>query len=79
MVSTISQGEVWYAAGERPARHQLSQTANRNTISREQDDEGRIRRLGADFFSTIVFIAIYLATDNVLLATAWRSRAPSAR
>jgi intracellular septation protein A len=27
-------------------------------------------RLGADFFSTIVFLAIYLATDNVLLATA---------
>ena len=26
-------------------------------------------RLGADFFSTIVFLAIYLATDNVLLAT----------
>ena len=26
-------------------------------------------RLGADFFSTIVFITIYLATDNVLLAT----------
>src|SRR5438445_13378887 len=26
-------------------------------------------RLGADFFSTILFIAIYLATDNVLLAT----------
>ena len=26
-------------------------------------------RLGADFFSTIVFIAIYLSTDNVLLAT----------
>src|SRR3954465_14569870 len=26
-------------------------------------------RLGADFFSTIVFIAIYLATDNVVLAT----------
>ncbi|MET3839443.1 septation protein IspZ [Bradyrhizobium sp. OAE829] len=26
-------------------------------------------RLGADFFSTIVFIAIYLATDNVLLST----------
>jgi intracellular septation protein len=26
-------------------------------------------RLAADFFSTIVFIAIYLATDNVLLAT----------
>jgi intracellular septation protein A len=27
-------------------------------------------RLGADFFSTIVFLVIYLATDNVLLATA---------
>ena len=27
-------------------------------------------RLGADFFSTILFIAIYLATDNVILATA---------
>ena len=26
-------------------------------------------RLGADFFSTILFIAIYIATDNVLLAT----------
>ena len=26
-------------------------------------------RLGADFFSTIVFLAIYLANDNVLLAT----------
>src|SRR6476469_3358171 len=26
-------------------------------------------RLGADLFSTILFIAIYLATDNVLLAT----------
>ena len=26
-------------------------------------------RLGADFFSTIVFLAIYLTTDNVLLAT----------
>jgi len=28
-----------------------------------------VARLGADFFSTILFIAIYLATDNVLLAT----------
>ena len=27
-------------------------------------------RLGADFFSTIVFLVIYLTTDNVLLATA---------
>ena len=26
-------------------------------------------RLGADFFSTIVFLAIYLSTDNVVLAT----------
>lgn len=28
------------------------------------------RRLGFDFLSTIVFLAIYLATDNVILATA---------
>ena len=28
------------------------------------------RRLLADFFSTIVFLAVYLATDNILLATA---------
>jgi len=28
-----------------------------------------LKRLGADFLSTIVFIAVYLATDNVLLAT----------
>ena len=26
-------------------------------------------RLGADFLSTIVFLVIYLATDNVMLAT----------
>ncbi|MCW5702752.1 MAG: septation protein IspZ [Bradyrhizobium sp.] len=28
------------------------------------------RRLASDFFSTIVFLAIYLATDNIILATA---------
>ena len=28
------------------------------------------RRLASDFLSTIVFLAIYLATDNVILATA---------
>ena len=28
------------------------------------------RRLGSDFFSTIVFLVIYLSTDNVILATA---------
>src|SRR5213080_4444812 len=27
-------------------------------------------RLGADFFSTILFLVIYLTTDNILLATA---------
>ena len=29
-----------------------------------------LRRLGFDFLSTIVFLVIYLATDNVILATA---------
>ena len=28
------------------------------------------RRLGSDFLSTIVFLVIYLTTDNVILATA---------
>lgn len=28
-----------------------------------------LARLGTDFFSTIVFLAIYLATDNIVLAT----------
>src|SRR5436190_19861744 len=28
------------------------------------------RRLGSDFLSTIVFLVIYLSTDNVILATA---------
>jgi intracellular septation protein A len=29
-----------------------------------------LRRLGSDFLSTIVFLVVYLATDNVILATA---------
>jgi len=29
-----------------------------------------LRRLGSDFLSTIVFLVIYLSTDNVILATA---------
>jgi intracellular septation protein A len=31
--------------------------------------KGVFAKLAADFFSTIVFVAVYLATDNVLLAT----------
>ena len=27
-------------------------------------------RLATDFFSTIVFLAVYLVTDNIVLATA---------
>src|SRR5689334_19504829 len=37
--------------------------------SREHSMKDVFARLGADFFSTILFIAIYLTTDNVLLAT----------
>ena len=46
------------------------------------------RRLGSDFLSTIVFLVIYLSTDNVILATAvaiagasprWSGRATRAR
>src|SRR3954463_13904126 len=31
--------------------------------------KGIFARLGSDFLSTIIFLAIYLATDNVVLAT----------
>src|SRR5882672_1109287 len=43
------------------------QPATRSAESKTMKDV--FARLGADFFSTILFIAIYLATDNVLLAT----------
>ena len=33
-------------------------------------------KLATDFLSTIVFLVVYLTTDNVVLATAWRSPAP---
>ncbi len=36
-------------------------------------------KLATDFLSTIVFLAMYWLTGNVVLATAWRSRAPSPR
>jgi hypothetical protein len=36
-------------------------------------------RLASDFLSTIVFLVIYLATDNVILATAVAIAARSPR
>ena len=66
----IPQGQVRHAAGQRPARHALRHRSDRNTNSTESSTMKDVfARLGADFFSTIVFLAIYLATDNVLLAT----------
>src|SRR6266403_5525321 len=68
MVSRIPQGEVRQAAGRRPARYALNPSINKdNAESSTMKDV--FARLGADFFSTIVFLVIYLATDNVLLAT----------
>ena len=54
---------------ERPARHQLGRlsTVTRSGESKTMKDV--FARLGADFFSTILFLVIYLATDNVVLAT----------
>ena len=57
------------AAGQRPAGNALNGIQPRSASNREQDDERRIRQLGTDFLSTILFLVIYLATDNVLLAT----------
>ena len=36
-------------------------------------------RLATDFLSTIVFLVVYLATDNIILATSIGSQAPSRR
>src|SRR6476469_8620838 len=70
MVSGISQGEVRQAAGQRPARPALSHSIHPNANPAESNTMKSVfARLGADFFSTIVFLAIYLTTDNVLLAT----------
>src|SRR5882724_3354632 len=59
MVSEIPQGEV------RRANGQLALIVERG-ISTMKDV---FARLGSDFLSTIVFLVIYLATDNVILAT----------
>src|SRR4029077_18412660 len=70
MVPGIPQGEVRPAAGKRPARNALNRLSSHNrrpTKSRAMKDV--FARLGTDFLSTILFLVIYLATDNVLLAT----------
>jgi intracellular septation protein len=41
-----------------------------NQGARKQTMKDVFRRLGSDFLSTIVFLVIYLTTDNVILATA---------
>ena len=51
-------------------------TSNRNSHPAESKTMKNVfARLAADFFSTILFLAIYLTTDNVMLATGVRSPA----
>src|SRR5712672_3369949 len=66
MVSRIPQGEGRHAAGRRHVRYTLNPPITDIESNTMKDV---FARLGTDFLSTIVFIAIYLATDNVLLAT----------
>ena len=56
-------------AGPADALRLLKPVQEVEPIPRENDDESYSARLAQDFFSTIVFLAIYLITDNVVLAT----------
>jgi intracellular septation protein A len=51
-----------------PVPERSPDRANRNTGNHQMKDV--FAKLGSDFFSTIVFLALYFITGNVLLATA---------
>src|SRR5262249_47514800 len=62
VVSRIPTHERQRAAGGRAAQHAL--------ISKElRTMRDVFARLGSDFLSTIIFLGLYLATDNIVLAT----------
>jgi intracellular septation protein A len=61
MVSAVSEGEVRDAAGQRITYPLIQE---QGTTMKDV-----IAKLAYDFLSTIVFVVLYLATDNVLLAT----------
>src|SRR5947207_11438718 len=70
MVSAISAGQIW------PARHlhrraiQFVDSQRRSSHSQGNTTMRDVFvKLGTDFLSAIVFLAIYLTTDNVVLAT----------
>ena len=76
MVSAIPQGEICGRRRPAPCPAPTESSSNRNNYQqRATTMKDVFARLGADFFSTIVFLAIYLATDNVCWRPAWPSPA----
>src|SRR5262249_7626523 len=61
MVSSLPTAEARRPAAGRPAPSAL--------IPRGPTMQNVFARLATDFFSTIVFLVVYLATDNIVLAT----------
>jgi intracellular septation protein len=66
MVSGVSAREIRDARriGQRRIKTVIASTTKGNSTMRDV-----FVRLGTDFLSTIVFLVVYLATDNVVLAT----------
>src|SRR5260370_18503028 len=64
MVSSLPQGQVRGASRPRAARDQMIDSRPRNATMKDV-----FARLLTDFLSTIVFLVVYLTTDNVALAT----------
>jgi intracellular septation protein len=66
MVSGVSAREIRDARriGQRRIKTVIASTTKGNSAMRDV-----FVRLGTDFLSTIVFLVVYLATDNVVLAT----------
>jgi intracellular septation protein len=59
-----------YPSRNRQAKQAASATTHRNDHFEETMMKDVFVRLGTDFFSTLVFLGVYLASGNILLATA---------
>src|SRR4051794_39074040 len=51
------------------ARHEIAIASARRAANRDMTMKDVFARLASDFFSTILFLALYLITGNVVLAT----------
>jgi intracellular septation protein A len=69
MVFRIPQGKARNAAGLRQRIVRNLSTRKQPDADEEHDVKNVFARLATDFLSTIVFLIVYLTTDNVILAT----------